>query len=138
VDLSWESEPADLDLHAWLLRGTVSTHISYRNPGNLAAEPFAVLNGDRRSAPGSETIRVARLDSDVVVAVHEFQEENRMRSARPVVQIQTSEFSAEFRPPTTGDGTWWLVGRYRAATKAIEPIQRFHNAPWEGKIREEL
>ncbi len=108
VELTWEKSPADLDLHAWIIRGGKHHHVCYANPKVDNTEAFAWLNDDVKTSPGKEFITILGAKSDTTwIAVHAFSE-GQVSEAKPRVRIEglTSKL-LELEIATHHKGRWW-------------------------------
>jgi len=125
VTLDWEHAPMDLDLHLFIEPG--GTHIYYREPGDLSAEPFARLHDDAQHAPGEEVIEVAQcLQRKYVIAVHAYSEDRPLAGSDARVKIDREGTAHEWTCPSTGVGRWWHVCEFNPALGSVDVLDAIH------------
>ena len=117
IKLSWEYQPNDLDLYLIPLNDNSDINensgerIFFRSRGSLRRYPWAKLEEDIRSAPGTEIINVERkCHGKFLIAIHNYSELPSIRESRAVVHILTNDNIRErFECPQINDGLVWNV-----------------------------
>jgi hypothetical protein len=122
VILEWTAPPDDLDVHAWVERGGVHTHVSYRARGSLSGRPYAALDVDERKG-GAERLVVATRDLErLTIAVHRYSSNGSVKSARATIRVEALDAQQRTRQVidtrTVSDDSaadWWHVLEMDAA-----------------------
>lgn len=113
ITLTWGEKPSDLDSHLYAPDGS---HVYFREPGSLAATPFANLDVDDISSFGPEVITLTRLMVGTYrYAVHNYSGygDGPISSSQAQVTLRLPGRAAElFLPPATGESvptSYWTV-----------------------------
>lgn len=130
IVLEWGENPADLDLHLWVIDGEESAHIYYENPGTADTSPFAVLDVDDRESYGPETITIAALGSGIyTVAVHHYEGSGSLANSGAIIRVYgATGLVAEYTPPTA-QGSWWHLFALDGATGEISEVNTLQDGP---------
>ena len=109
--LAWASPPGDLDLHAWISRGGVVSHVDFASTGRLDAEPFALLDHNSQ-AGGSETIAFAEPPFEwAAICVDAYVEGETPAGSGAVVEFRGLGVGLlRVEAPSSGAGRCWSVG----------------------------
>jgi len=125
INLSWGSNPRDLDLHLRIDVGSMSNEIYYSNMGSLVHEPWAELNTDETHGSGSETIMIKRwMEGKYHCAVHNYSDEASLAGCGARVLFSCGQEEHEFLCPSEGTGKWWPVFILDGQTGRIETINK--------------
>lgn len=113
ITLTWGEKPSDLDSHLYAPDGS---HVYFRDPGSLAAAPFANLDVDDISSFGPEVITLTRLMVGTYrYAVHNYSGygDGPISSSQAQVTLRLPGRAPElFLPPASGESvptSYWTV-----------------------------
>lgn len=118
VQLSWE-DGGDLDLFVVRRSGTSRVGVSYARLGVLTAEPWMVLDADRRAGPASEKIEIGKARLDVFeIYVHRY--EGPWPTSSAVVVVTSPLGVLRFEAPAYHPGDdWWHVCDFHGGSWAV-------------------
>lgn len=107
IVLQWEANPRDLDAH--LYKGQY--HIYYANKGNQYTSPYTVLDVDKTTGYGPETITIYNLNNDECkYYVHRYAGSPEITQSNAVVKVFSgNSLLKTYHVPTSGNGDWWYV-----------------------------
>lgn len=128
VSLTWEKDPEDLDLHAWVIRNGKKYHIYHSDQKAKSKAVFAWLDRDVQAVPGRETMTILHNERDIIwLAVHAYSE-GQIRDARPYVLVEGLH-SHPFKLELTekGEGTWWHLIKIENGVPTI--LNEVHGNP---------
>lgn len=127
IKLSWNSLPRDLDLYLRVSEISGKQHwIYFRNRGDEAIEPFAVLDMDCMDGFGLETIRVNRLiDGIYDVFVHNYSGEAVVNGEIEVSIITRNDTYKVTRKNAIPAEYFWHVFSIKAEkVEAVDAIEK--------------
>jgi hypothetical protein len=129
IELRWKREPADLDLHVWVVRGGEVSYVSFRERTASGHGITAELDGDCRTAPGRERLWLNQLPEYVRCAVHNYSGQPSLSDAEARVTLTIGGYELECVAPLVGDGHWWIAfefwrdsGRVITSNTLVEAI----------------
>lgn len=130
IDLKWQRDPHDLDLHAWIEHAGASHHVSYSARGDLHASPHALLGPDATRAPGQETLQLKTQGLlRAVIAVHRFTP-GTLSNAGASVEIHGSTMNpVRFDKVAPGTGEWWHVAEIDGDDLSVRVFNQLAGAP---------
>lgn len=119
VRLSWATG-GDLDLRAIPPPGSGWSTVKFDNKGHLDWTPCVALDRDDQSAPGCETIKIARHDEDWRIEVHRYGGDWPVEPVRVEVCMH-GETTVYERPLAGSDTSVWTVCTLECGTRTPVP-----------------
>lgn len=129
IRLHWRSDPADLDLHVWLVHksGTLS-HVSYEEKEAIDGSLAVKLRGDCTTAPGEEVVQFEFVPEYIRCAVHNYSGRPFISAAGAKVVSKIGGLQTEYVAPEIGEGPWWLVFDYWPLSSELMVWNSFHSS----------
>lgn len=126
VTLTWDAEPADLDLRLEIGGDSSARPVTYSDRGSEENFPWATYADDVRGGYGPEQIVVHRLaDRPYRVSVHKFSSDHApLAGCGARVTVTTEEGVLELTCPRDGEGSWWALFTVDGGTGGITEVNQ--------------
>jgi hypothetical protein len=126
VNLKWEKEPSDLDLHLFIETDNNKwEHISYSEIGSASSFPWAELDSDKKSGYGPKLIKIEKwIGNKYHIAVNHYSGNSDLKSSNAIVILNVGKEQFEFKCPTEGNGKWWDIVNIDVEKKELVMINK--------------
>jgi hypothetical protein len=128
VTLTWGASPTDLDLHAWVQRGTERIHVGHSRRGSADEFPFVELDHDATAGFGPEVITVNDSSNTVIIAVHAFSSDGTLSESSATVTVRVGDTESAAQVPR-GSGSWWHAMTLRDGGATIDTPNQIADEP---------